>query len=290
MKILISADTSCLVNHDVLSKNNISVFPLNVIIDEEEFLDGVTINQEKLKCDMRANKKIKTSTPPLGHVIEYFEKLFEEGYEHIIHFTISSKLSSMYNLFTNVAETYFEGKVTVIDSYSLSAGMLANVLYAKDELEKGTSIEQIVKNIEERKHDSVIFFIPENLTALKNGGRISPAIAAIGNTIGLKPVISLVEGELVKTAMTTVVKKTFSDKFAKVKNDYPVTCYDYTLVQFDAKEVIYNSIYDNLTKTLDGYEAVKGIVPINICAHCGPGAIGAIVSPKINGKSIKDFL
>ena len=59
MKILISADTSCVINYGVLKKNNVSVFPLNVIIDEEEFLDGVTIDQNKLKDDMRANKTIK---------------------------------------------------------------------------------------------------------------------------------------------------------------------------------------------------------------------------------------
>ena len=80
MKIKVSADTSCLVTQDVLVKNNISVFPLNVIIDGEEYLDGVTINQEQLKEAMNANKIVKTSTPPLGEVINYFEKLFEEGY------------------------------------------------------------------------------------------------------------------------------------------------------------------------------------------------------------------
>ena len=290
MKVLISADTSCVVKPTVLAKNNINVFPLNVIIDGEEFLDGVTINQDTLQTEMRANKTIKTSTPPLGLVIEYFEGLFALGYDHIIHFTISSKLSSMYNLFSNVAQTYFENKITVIDSYSLSAGMLQGVLFAKDELAKGTPIPEIVNKIEELKHQSVIFFIPENLTALKNGGRISPAIAAIGNTIGLKPVISLVEGELVKTAMTTVVKKAFVDKINKIKEDHSPEEYDYTLVEFGAKENVYNSIYEYLEGNLDGHQPNKGIIPINVCAHCGPGSIGVIISPKINGKSLKEFL
>ena len=132
MKVLVSSDTSCLVNLEVLIKNGISVFPLNVIVDGEEFLDTVTIDQDALKDAMRSNKIIQTSTPPLGEVIEYFEKLFIEGYDHIIHFTISSKLSSMYSLFLNVANEHFEGKVTVIDSYGLSATMLSNVLYANE--------------------------------------------------------------------------------------------------------------------------------------------------------------
>ena len=246
MKILVSADTSCLVSVDVLKKNNISVFPLNVIVDGEEFLDGVTIDQDKLKDDMRSNKVIKTSTPPLGSVIEYFEKLFEQGYDHIIHFTISSKLSSMYNLFLNVANTNFEGKITVIDSYALSSVMLSNVLYAKEEVEKGTSVEDIYNAIEERKHDSYVVFIPENLTALKNGGRISPAIAAVGNIIGLKPILALTEGELVKVAMTTTVKKAFMDYMDKNKDKYPADKYDLTLIGFDAKEVIFEGIYNYL--------------------------------------------
>ena len=114
MKVLVSTDTSCLVNNESLKKYDIKVFPLNVIIDGEEYLDGVTINQDQLKEAMRANKNIKTSTPPMGKVVEYFEDLFDEGYDQIIHFTISSKLSSMYSLFTTVSKNYFDGKIVVI--------------------------------------------------------------------------------------------------------------------------------------------------------------------------------
>jgi fatty acid-binding protein DegV len=166
--------------------------------------------------------------------------------------------------------------------------MLNNVLFAKEEAEKGTSIEDICSAVEERKHKGTVLFIPENLTALKNGGRISPAIAAVGNVIGLKPVITLTEGELVKVGMTTVVKKAFNDHIAKIKDNYPVDEYDYTLVSFDGKEAIFEAIY-NTVKQIDE-NAAKGIVPINVCAHCGPGTIGLLVSPKINGKRIGEFL
>ena len=288
MKVLVSSDTSCLTNLEVLKKNGISVFPLNVIVDGEEFLDTVTIDQEALKDAMRSNKIIQTSTPPLGEVIEYFDKLFKEGYDHIIHFTISSKLSSMYSLFSNVAKEHFEGKVTVIDSYGLSATMLSNVLYANDEAKKGTAVEEIYNTVEERKHDGCLIFIPENLTALKNGGRISPAVAAVGNVIGLKPVITLTEGELVKVGMTTVVKKAFMEYVSKVKEQFPTENYDYSLVGFDAKPVVFESM-KNYLEEIDS-ELVTGLIPINVCAHCGPGTIGVVISPKINGKSINEYL
>ena len=290
MKIKLSADTSCLVTQNVLEKNNISVFPLNVIIDGKEYLDGVTINQEQLKEEMLANKTVKTSTPPLGQVIDYFEALFEQGYDKIIHFTISSKLSSMYDLFCNVSQNYFENKVVVVDSYSVSSLMLSHVLYTLDELEKGTSIDQIIAEVENRKSDYYLTFVPKNLTTLKNGGRISPTIAAIGNTIGLKPVITLKEGELVKDTMTRNMQKAIHERIDFVITEYPINKYDYTIVTFDANESIVEKIIAYIESLTSNNEVIRGIIPINVCAHCGPGTVGFIATPKINGKSIKDYL
>ena len=173
MKILVSTDTSCLTSKNTFEKYDISIFPLNVIIDGTEFLDGITITQDELKDAMRGNKIVKTSTPPLGTVIEYFENLFEKGYDKIIHFTISSKLSSMYQLFTNVAETHFKDRLIVIDSNALTTIMLSDVLYTYLAINDGISVEEVIKEIENRKNKNYVRFIPENLTALKNGGRIA---------------------------------------------------------------------------------------------------------------------
>ena len=290
MKILVSTDTSCLVNYEALKKHEISVFPLNVIVDGEEYLDGITINQDQLKDAMRAKKKIKTSTPPLGEVVEYFESLFKRGYDHIIHFTISSKLSSMNQLFNNVANQNFPGKITVIDSYGLTTTMLSQVFYAYEEANKGLAIEEIVKGVEERKSSDYIAFIPENLDALKNGGRISPTIATIGNVLGIKPLINLSDGELKKDTMIRNVKKTIADKLDKALETMPVKDYDYTIVSFDANQAALQYIYDYADNKLGKDKIIKGIIPINVCAHCGPGTIGLIISKKINGKSLKEFI
>lgn len=290
MKILISTDTSCLLKNGMLEKLGISVFPLNVIIDGEEYLDSVTINQEQLCEAMRSGKSIKTSTPAYGIILEYFDKLFEQGYDHIIHFTISSKLSSMYNLFYGISEENYQGKLTVIDSYSLSTGMLNNVLYAYDEVNKGTSIDKIVEEIENRKNTNEIVFIPENLNALKNGGRISPAIAAIANTIGIKPLIVLEDGALEKDKMIKNVKNALFERFAKALETKPVEEYDYTLVGFYPKEVVYNNLKNECIKLIREENILEGLIPINVCAHCGPGTIGVLVTKKINNKSIKEFM
>lgn len=290
MKILISTDTSCVINYDFFKKYNISIFPLNVIVDGEEFLDGVTINQEELKVAMRSGKKIQTSTPPLGEVIEYFEKLVNEGYDHIIHFTISSKLSSMNDLFTNVAKNNFAGKVTVIDSLGLSTPMLAQVFTAYTMSEEGKSVDEIVTALNERIGKDTVVFIPENLTALKNGGRISPTVAAIGNTIGIKPVIYLIDGKLEKTEMTRKVKMSFIERADEFSQKFPSTEYDYCFISFDAPESSYNYLYDYIQSKIGDAKLIKGLIPINVCAHCGPGTMGLLVTKKINGKSLSDLI
>lgn len=288
MKIRISADTSCLINSEVLKKNSISEFPLNVIVNDVEYLDGVTINQEQLLEYMNNNAVVKTSTPPPGVIIEYFENLFKE-YDQVIHFTISSKLSSMFSLFTNIAKEYFDGKLIVIDSYSGSSLMLSHALYAKEEVEKGTDIETICKNIELRKKDNFVWLIPKNLTTLKKGGRISPAIAAVGNALGLKPVLSFVDGALVKDGMTKSMKKAFYEKIDQNYLNCPTNLYDYTIISFDGDANVINMLSDYISDKLNGYRPIIGVIPINICAHCGPGTIGVLVTPKIKGKSLKEY-
>lgn len=290
MRVLVSTDTSAVLTWDTFKKNELSVFSLNVIVDGEEFLDGISIDQDTLCKAMRSGKNIKTSTPPLGEVIEYFEKLFEKGYDQIIHFTISSKLSSMNDLFSNVAKNNFPGKLFVVDSYGLSTAMLAQVLYAKDMVEKGASIDEILSGVEEIKKENKVVFIPENLTALKNGGRISPAIALIGNVLGIKPIISLTDGQLEKEGTTKQVRKFMIEETTRLLEKYSTDDYDYALVNFDAKPEVVEYIKDSIVSQIGEGKLVQGLLPINVCAHCGPGTVGIIVSKKINGKSINEFI
>lgn len=290
MKTLISTDTSCLINYEMLKKHGINTFALNVIVDGQEYLDGITIDQETLKQAMRGGKDIKTSTPPLGEIIEYFEKLFSEGYDRIIHFTISSKLSSMYELFSNVAKQHFEGKLFVVDSYALSSVMLSQVLLANEMAKEDLPTEQILQKIKERENDYSVVFVPENLTALKNGGRISPAVALIGNVLGIKPIIQLKDGALEKEGTTKHVRRTFAEIISAFSEKYSISEYDYVLVDFDGKIEAVDYITSVLEEKFGKDAYILGIVPINVCAHCGPGTIGLVVTKKINGKSIREFL
>ena len=290
MKIAISTDTSCTISKSLAEKLNIKVFPLNVIVNGEEFLDGISITTEILRNDMLAGKIIKTSTPPPASVIEYFKKLFEKGYDKIIHFTISSQLSSMNQLFKLISEEEFENKVVVIDSYSVSSLMLSHVLFAHEEINKGTSIEEVLNKIEERKQNNAVVFIPENLTALKNGGRISPAIALLGNMIGLKPILTLKDGKLDKDTMARNAKKAMSERLDVLLNDFPLDKYDICITSFFGNEQLIEYLKKQIQTKFPDYQVPLLPLSINVCAHTGPGTIGLVVSPKIGDKSIGEYL
>ena len=290
MKIAISTDTSCTIPSELAKKLNIYVFPLNVIVNGEEFLDTVSINQEELRNHMLANKVIKTSTPPPSSIIEYFEDIFSKGYDKVIHFTISSKLSSMNDLFNHISKENFNDNIIVVDSYSVSSLMLSHVLYAHEGLNRNLDVESILKGIEERKNNNSIVFLPENLTALKNGGRISPAIALLGNMIGLKPVLTLQDGKLDKDSMARNAKKVMSERLEKLLKDFPLDKYDICIADFGSNPQLISQLISQIETSYPNYKTPIVPLAINVCAHCGPGTIGLVVSPKIFDKSLSDYL
>ena len=85
------------------------------------------------------------------------------------------------------------------------------------------------------------------------------------------------------------IKKTFTDKIDEAIVKFPPEKFDYTFVSFDAIENVLNYIYGYATNKI-GENVINGILPINVCAHCGPGTIGIVVSEKINGKALSDFI
>ncbi len=210
-KIVISCDTTIAMNKEEIIQNDLHVIPLNAIADGVEYHDTVDIDASKL-CDlMRKGAKISTSTPTIIEIENYFDQVFEEtSADVIIHFTISSKLSSMFSLFTTVCKEKYGEKVIVVDSLSICQWMANQVLYAKELVEKGYDAPSIIEKVQKEligSEDCV--FVPESLEYLKRGGRISPAIASIANFIGVLPILTFKDGKVGKKGVTRTMKKAF---------------------------------------------------------------------------------
>ncbi len=285
MKLAISSDSTLSITQAEAKELGVYVLPLNVIVDGKEYHDDIDITKDELAAFMRAGSRISTSTPTPFEIETYFNKLFEAGYEHIVHFTISSKLSSMYELFTLTCGNLYGDKVTVIDSLSLCSFMANHVLEAKRLAAEGKTASAIKEHITKRISTEFIVFVPESLTFLKNGGRVSPAVAAIGNFIGMKPVLFFQNGEIGKKGMTRHLKKALDEQLTEMKSKgFSSKKFSIDILQFYTLASNIELMYNSFEKHFPGYEIHLKPLSINVCAHTGPGTIGVGFNLKVNAQ------
>ena len=282
-KIIVSCDTTIAMSKSKIDELGLNVIPLNTIADGVEYHDTVDIDAEKLCELMRKGAKISTSTPTIGEIEEYFDRLFEESKaDVIIHFTISGKLSSMFSLFTTVCEERYGDKVKVVDSQSICCFMANQVLYAKKLVEEGFEVEEIIEKVSTLKGSESIVFIPESLEYLKRGGRISPAVATIANLIGVLPILTFKDGVVGKQGVTRTVKKAFMSNFEEWNKTIPSFKEDYVLVVLSASkdEEKINKAKEILDIINPGMEIIFRNLSLNVTAHTGPGVIGLGIMKK----------
>lgn len=277
--IIISCDTTIALSKEEILANNLNVIPLNTIVDGVEYHDTVDINSVKLCELMKQGGKVSTSTPTIGEIEDYFDNLFEKtNADVIIHFTISSKLSSMFSLFTTVCKEKYQDKVVVVDSYSLCQWMANQVIYAKRLAENGCSVDEIISKVKECLYNTEdAIFIPESLEYLKRGGRISPAVASIANFIGVIPVLTFSDGEVGKKGVTRSMQKAFINTLKEWQDKYQDKINDYQLMILSSgpldeeKKAKAKAVINEFAK---GMELIFCNISLNVTAHAGPGTIG----------------
>ncbi|MFA5235531.1 MAG: DegV family protein [Bacilli bacterium] len=283
MKIAISSDSTLSITQVEAKEIGIFVMPLNVIVDGKEYHDDIDITKEELAVFMRAGSRISTSTPTPVEIETFFNDIFAQGYEQVVHFTISSKLSSMYELFTVTCRDLYGDKVLVIDSLAICSFMANHVLMALKLRDQGLSPLEIKEKITARIGMEYIIFVPESLTFLKNGGRVSPAVAAIGNFIGLKPILTFENGAIGKKGATRSLKKALEEELISIKKTqiFDAARFSIDILQFDTTPANIEMMYAMLEKHFPDFEIRLRPLSINVCAHTGPGTVSFGFNPKV---------
>lgn len=285
-KIIISCDTTIALSKQEILEKGYHVIPLNSIADGVEYHDTVDIDANKFSELMINGAKVSTSTPTIGEIEEYFDNLFKEtNADLVIHFTISSKLSSMFSLFTTVCEEKYKDKVIVVDSLSICYYIEQQVEYATKLAAEGYDANTIIEKV---KNDLIgtgeIVFVPDSLTYLKRGGRISPAVATIANLIGVLPVLNFKDGAVGKKGTTRTLSKAIISNLKEWQETIPNLDKDYELLVLATDD----SCVDKVEKVV---ELVKEFAPsmahkivkisLNVTAHAGPKTIGIGIAKKI---------
>ena len=188
-------DSACDLEKAEADARGITLMPLLIRFGEDEYEDGVTLSHREF-----FEKLIETSElPKTSQINEYrfeeaFENLTADGSE-VVCITISSKLSGTYSSAVKAAKK-FESRVYVVDSLNACIGERILVDYADRLVKAGESAKEIVKKLEESKGKIHLLAVLDTLQYLRKGGRISSVTALAGEMISIKPVISVVKGEV----------------------------------------------------------------------------------------------
>ena len=179
------------------------VIPMPFTIGGEEYFEDINLTQQEFYQKLLSNEDISTSQPSIGGIVELWEKLLKE-YDEVVHIPMSSALSMSCETAKNFAKQ-FDGKVQVVDNHAISVTLKESVFDALKLAKKGVAAKEIKELIEENRKNSSIYIMVSTLKYLKKGGRITPAAAAIGPLLKIKPVLQIQGGKL--------------DQYAKVLNE-----------------------------------------------------------------------
>ena len=193
-KIAIVTDSNSGITQRQAAELGISVVPMPFDIDGKTYYEDISLTQEEFYIKLNGNADISTTQPSPENVMDMWRKLLED-HESVIYIPMSSGLSgSCQTAMVFSMEDEFDGKVFVIDNQRISVTQRQAVLDAKLMADEGIAVEEIVKYLMDTKMESSIYIMVDTLKYLKKGGRVTPAAAALGTILKLKPVLQI-QGE-----------------------------------------------------------------------------------------------
>ena len=286
-KIAIVTDSNSGITQEHGRELGVAVIPMPFFIDEKLFLEGITLSQEEFYQRLSEDADISTSQPTPADVTKVWDELLEE-WDEIVHIPMSSGLSNTCATAMMLAKDY-KGKVQVVDNQRISVTQrqaVLDALYLRNHIEEASKIKEI---LEAEKMESSIYITLETLKYLKKGGRITPAAAAIGTVLNLKPVLQI-QGEKLdayakvrgkkaaKRAMIKAMKKDFETRFAKYDAE-GLMCLQmaYTGNWQEAEE-----FKAEVQEQFPGYEIHMDPLSLSVSCHIGQGALAVACAKRVD--------
>ena len=276
MNIKIISDSTCDLSAQLIAENHITLTPLTVVKNDEQFKDGVTITPAEIFAHVAAGGALcSTAANSIGEYADVFEKYTAE-YDGVIMITIGSGFSTCYQSACLAAEDF--PNVRVIDSQNLTTGQGLVVLKACELAKTATDLDALADELRAYTEKIEASFVVDKLDYLVKGGRCSSAAALGANLLNLKPCIEVKDG-------TMTVGKKYRGKYDKCLGNY-------VKEHLEGREDIdTDTLFITRTVVSDeAYEAVKGAVAeygkfekiyetvagCTISCHCGPGTLGIV--------------
>lgn len=273
-KIAIVTDSNSGITQALAKELGVYVVPTPFFINGELYLEDITLTREAFYEKLVEDAEISTSQPAPGDLIDTWEKVLKE-YDEIVHIPISSSLSSACETAIMLSQDYDE-RVQVVNNQRVSVMQMASVLDALRLVEFGKTAKEIKSILEDEKFNACAYITVDTLKYLKKGGRVTPAAAAIGAVLNIKPVL-VVFGEKLdsfakvrgfKAAKKTMLEAVEKDLKEKFIDDEMML---YAVSTADAEET--ESWKQEISEYFPGYEVKVDYLSLSVTCHIGPGAL-----------------
>lgn len=279
--IAIVTDSNCGMSPAQVKALGIYMLPMPFFIDDKEYLEDIDMNQSEFfqHLEQNPNCRVSTSQPTPESVTTLWDKLLKD-YDEIVHIPMSSGLSSSMQTARMLAEDY-DGRVRVVNNQRISGTLRYSAIEAIQQAKNGLSADEIGTWLEKNRFDSSIYITVATLKYLKQGGRITPAAAALGTMLRLKPVLQI-QGEKLdafskartmtqaKSTMTKAIKDDIADRFGEKINLDVIHSHNLEAAEEFRKEVL--TTFPNIGEV--------NIFPLSLSVSChiGPGSLALTCS------------
>lgn len=287
-KIAIVTDSNSGISQKEGNELGISVLPMPFDINETTFYEDIDLSQREFYEKLENGADIATSQPSIDSVLTLWRDLLKE-YDEVVHIPMSSGLSGSCETALALSRD-FDRKVYVVNNQRISVTQRQSVLEAKQLADLGKSAKEIHKILEDTKYDSSIYITVDTLKYLKKGGRITPAAAALGTFLKLKPVLQI-QGEKLdafaktrtmkqaKSIMMDAIKKDIESRFGGNGEEKKV----WIQVAHSNNLAAAEELRQELIEFLPGYgEIYIGALSLSVACHIGPGSLAIACTKKLD--------
>ena len=280
-KIRITADSTCDLSESLLQKYEISILPLNIVLDMKSYSDGEEISPDEIYVWSEKMHKTPKTAVAYDRALE-MASAFQKNGDEMIFFGISESMSTTCNVMRMVKEELNYTGMYVIDSQNLSTGIGLQVLRAAELAAQGLAAQEIVTQIEQERGRVRASFVVERLDYLAMGGRCSSVVALFGGKLKLKPRIEVTDGKMeagkkYRGNQDKVILKYVQNMEMQLRQADPHRIF---ITHSGCEEAVIRSVEEYL-KGLHHFEEIlitrAGGV---ISSHCGPGTLGVLFYQK----------
>ena len=289
-RVAVMTDSNSGITQNEGKELGIYVVPMPFTIDGDEYLEDITLTQTQFYDKLTSDADVSTSQPAVGFVTSIWDEMLEQ-YDQIVYIPMSSGLSKSCESAIAAANAGYEGKVYVVDNQRISVTQKQSVFDAITLANKGLDAKAIYDVLMETKMHSDIYIMVDTLKYLKKGGRITPAAAAVGSLLKIKPILQIKGFKLdkfrmmnrtvsnAKRIMIDACKESINgflkDIDGRTDNIHFAVAYTGT----DTKEA--DNLVSMIKEEFPGVEVLCNPLSLSVACHIGTGALAMAVTKKL---------